>query len=515
MRLLNTTTLKLCFFLQNVPPYVILSHTWGDDEVTFDDIEKPHAKEMAGYDKIIRCCQQAVLDGFEWAWIDTCSIDKRSSSELSEAINSMYQWYWQAEICYAYLADVEGVNPNDNTSHPMAGARWFKRGWTLQELLAPRVVEFYNQDWEFIGTKCMLADFIQQETGIEQKYLLDRRLVKEASVATKFSWVSWRNTTRVEDMAYCLLGLVDINMAMLYGEGPKAFYRLQLELLKKTNEHTIFAWRASTKDSHRMTGLLCPWPSFFRKSAQILARREGNDAEHEMTNRGLRMRLPCLYVGNDEYLAILNCQDGDPNDDSRPGIWLKRTGNEQFQRMEFSQMPSVHVDSVEMAQMENMYIVADGPNGEPKEPTEYQIQVRGTDTGNSHYRLVCMERASIVKSLPGPMIETGCEPLELGHVEFGGLLFHGSMQDLLVIVGQADLGIWVRVVGKFAMSRSEMQASLLYTARNIERMDDKQELVGDHLSMSLKGNTTVSVSAKRRRRASGLWWDLKVEVNDT
>jgi hypothetical protein len=146
MRLLSTETLILHSFFQKIPPYVILSHTWGDDEVTFEDIDQDHAKGMQGYRKIAKCCEQAVRDGYEWAWIDTCCIDKRSSSELSEAINSMYKWYWDSEICYALLSDV-GLDHFDGDDDWLEHSRWFSRGWCLQELLAPAVVEFYNAEW--------------------------------------------------------------------------------------------------------------------------------------------------------------------------------------------------------------------------------------------------------------------------------------------------------------------------------------------------------------------------------
>jgi hypothetical protein len=133
----------------------------------------------------------------------------------------MYTWYWYAEVCYAY--------PSDVPAEPLVKSRWFKRGWTLQELLAPAIVEFYSREWKRIGTKSSLADDIRRATGIQKKFFLDRRNIKPASVGTKFSWAAQRTTTRPEDTAYSLLGIVDVNMPMLYGEGSRAFYRLQLE----------------------------------------------------------------------------------------------------------------------------------------------------------------------------------------------------------------------------------------------------------------------------------------------
>ncbi|PVH90399.1 HET-domain-containing protein [Periconia macrospinosa] len=276
-----------------IPPYVILSHTWGKGEVTFDDIDKPYAREMAGYYKIERCCQQAALDGFEWVWVDTCCIDKRSSSELQEAINSMYHWYWYAEICYAYLEDVSA------DSQGLLKCRWFTRGWTLQEILAPLVVEFFDRDWRRIGTKSSLIEAITSRTRIDKRYLLDRETIKDACIAAKFSWASQRETTRPEDIAYCLLGLVDVNMPMLYGEGTKAFYRLQLELLKKSNEHSIFAWE---DPFHHLPGMLAPSPEYFSEAGQYTMSEAYSASTHEMTNKGLRITLG--FIGNGKEKAI-------------------------------------------------------------------------------------------------------------------------------------------------------------------------------------------------------------------
>ena len=154
MRLLHTSTLKLEEFIgSNIPPYAILSHTWGIEEVSFQDMQGSGAMEKVGYEKISRCCEKAATGGFEYAWVDTCCIDKSSSSELSEAINSMYRWYRNAEVCYVSLSDV----PHDYESLDLfKRSRWFTRGWTLQELIAPSMVIFFDSDWEEIGTKSSL-----------------------------------------------------------------------------------------------------------------------------------------------------------------------------------------------------------------------------------------------------------------------------------------------------------------------------------------------------------------------
>lgn len=363
MRLLNTTTLVLHYFCDDVPLYVILSHVWGKGEVTFDDIGKPYAKDMVGYKKIVKCCEQAVRDGFEWVWIDTCCIDKKSSAELSEAINSMYRWYWQAEICYAYLQDVpELENPTEQNS-VFQKSRWFQRGWTLQELLAPDMVEFYGQSWGCIGTKLSLLDTVQAATNIEKWYLVNRDTIKTASIAIKFSWASLRQTTRAEDMAYCLLGLVDINMPMLYGEGQRAFFRLQLEIMKQTNEHTIFAWGLWDDEvelDYLPLGALAPSPYFFKSSACVSSRNQKRPRSlaYEMTNKGLRIELPCIQKSSEGILVVLNCQH---QDGSFVGIWLESLENQLYQRLAGYTLVKVDAHALSNAEQQTMYLVAENP----------------------------------------------------------------------------------------------------------------------------------------------------------
>lgn len=357
MWLLNTTSLKLRAFVEHIPDYVILSHTWDQEEVTFDDIHKPHAPRMAGYAKLKGCCELAVRDGFEWAWIDTCCIDKRSSAELSEAINSMYRWYWQAAICYAFLADVSPVR-NDHWQWELRASRWFKRGWTLQELLAPDVVEFYSSSWSLLGTKSGLLHHIKEATKIEAKFIVNREAIKRASVATKLSWASLRQTTRAEDGAYCLLGLVGVNMPMLYGEGNRAFYRLQLEIIRQTHDQSILAWQPEVGEWHT-NAVLAPSPTYFRSSARFqpsVVPKSAIGSAYEMTNNGLRIDLPCIKMGQDRLIAILDCEQ----DLGAPlGLWLEPVGRGRYQRLSGSKLSTLSEDEREDAEILQMYLVVE------------------------------------------------------------------------------------------------------------------------------------------------------------
>ncbi|RDW66959.1 hypothetical protein BP5796_09708 [Coleophoma crateriformis] len=253
MWLLNTTTIQIQEFRDDqIPPYAILSHTWSDAEVSFQEI-RGRAKYIAhrhGYRKILKCCKRAAEDSLYYVWIDTCCIDKTNSVELSEAINSMYNWYERAHLCYVYLDDMkvpqtawQGL-PHDSVMM-LSNCRWFKRGWTLQELLASQNILFFNRKWQVIGTKKSLLEVIVDGTGIPASALGPRPFSTERhkfSIAQKMSWAAYRETSRVEDKAYCLLGIFGVSIPLIYGEGENAFFRLQLEIMRHSTDQSLFAW---------------------------------------------------------------------------------------------------------------------------------------------------------------------------------------------------------------------------------------------------------------------------------
>jgi len=258
-----------------VKEYAILSHRWMEqEEVDYREMvklakmaveERDEIRHRDGYRKILQSCEQAQKDGYEWLWVDTCCIDKRSSAELSEAINSMYRWYENAKVCYAYLHDVPGSSFPTATDWERYAKfegwpQWFSRGWTLQELIAPSNVQFFNKSWQGIGDKGTLAPTLRKITGIPERILTDGLHGNRSCVAQIMSWAAHRKTTRVEDRAYSLMGLLDVNMPMLYGEGKKAFHRLQLEIIRASNDQSIFAW-LSTMD--QPGSILADDPSFF------------------------------------------------------------------------------------------------------------------------------------------------------------------------------------------------------------------------------------------------------------
>lgn len=308
MRLLKCTEKTVVEFVgDSIPRYAILSHTWEDkdDEVVFSDLENGseyHSKKC--WPKVESSCEQALRDGLEYIWIDTICIDKSSSAELSEAINSMFKWYRNAAICYAYLSDVPQVG--------LEHSRWFSRGWTLQEMIAPREIRFYDANWVALGTKFDLLQELCDISGVDTTALRGGNL-RFFSVARKMSWASRRQTTREEDIAYCLLGIFDISMPLLYGEGSKAFIRLQEQIIKEYDDESLFAWRSASPG--HTSGILAPSPEVFSTSANIVpcltpAAMQSMSGPITITSRGIRMEVPVerLEEGTVVYLVRLNCK---------------------------------------------------------------------------------------------------------------------------------------------------------------------------------------------------------------
>jgi hypothetical protein len=257
MRLINTKSIEVERFTGKVPPYAILSHRWEEEEVTLEDMNAGgNARGMKGSRKLRLSCAIAARQGLEYIWIDTCCIDKTSSAELSENINSMFRYYTEAKVCYTYLSDVASVKISD-TPKP--------------EDLDFCQSAFYNKEWDYLGTKADLKDAIRSRTKVPEKILLGGDLTDQP-VSRKMSWVSSRQTTVPEDIAYCLLGLFDVNIPLLYVEGQeKAFLRLQEAILNSSDDNSIFLWSSTADEAHETPfwGLLAKSPAYFARSPDI------------------------------------------------------------------------------------------------------------------------------------------------------------------------------------------------------------------------------------------------------
>jgi len=329
MRLIHTFSLEIEHFAGDKrPKYAILSHMWGEEEASFQgwNARSAAALKQKGYQKIVSACELAREDGYTYIWVDTNCIDKSSSSELTEAINSMFEWYTLADICYAYLSDVDTYKPLTGT-RDVRRSRWFRRGWTLQELLAPRRVNFYAADWSPLGTRTKLARHISAATGIDLKHLHAderreeatssrtnnewighrHRSLYKASVAERMGWLARRETTRIEDMAYCALGIFGINMPLIYGEGPRAFFRLQEEILRVSADQSLFCWSwGDSRDSRPGRGILSPRPQAFLEAGRYVPRRtKTRPRPYAMTNAGLSISFPLIHCWS-SYIGVLD-----------------------------------------------------------------------------------------------------------------------------------------------------------------------------------------------------------------
>ncbi|KAK0716654.1 hypothetical protein B0T21DRAFT_65136 [Apiosordaria backusii] len=289
MRLINVRTKRLEKFYPEPPePYAILSHTWGreEEELSFQGMQALDSCDVSRRAKLNRSCEQASKDGINYIWIDTCCIDKSSTVELSEAINSMFRWYQNSKICYAYLSDVKTGQP-----HEICQSRWFTRGWTLQELLAPRKVTFFDSAWAQLGTKSSLSVTIEEATGLPHHILTGFASLRECSVAQRMSWASRRMTTRPEDMAYCLVGIFDVDITPSYGIGlERAFGRLQEAIMKQIPDDSILAWSLGSMEDQQEQlktalpavsgGILATSPADFKYCGDIVRRPSSGIETH-------------------------------------------------------------------------------------------------------------------------------------------------------------------------------------------------------------------------------------------
>ncbi|KAK0711905.1 hypothetical protein B0H67DRAFT_586544 [Lasiosphaeris hirsuta] len=348
MRLINLKTLKLDEFQgHDVPEYAILSHMWTDEEISYqdyvwmdefrDDVADGLVDEMprktrkklqaryaaltrkAGYIKIqrfIECCRtgqdherkQGKPPTFSHAWVDTCCINRESSAEVAEAVTAAWAYYADTAACIAFLGDVGG---SEMPNAEFYRSRWFTRGWTLAELLAPHDVALVNRDWDEITARSLSARVIAKATGIDPEYLAkthDRAPPRQAPVATKMMWASTRKTTRLEDEAYSLLGLFDVSMPVLYGEGAHAFERLQEEILRTSPDQSLLAWGyGAMLDARQGVGLLAASPGDFEYCDAVKPLRVPrnlrllfDDVPFRLTNAGLEITtvLFKLFLGS-------------------------------------------------------------------------------------------------------------------------------------------------------------------------------------------------------------------------
>jgi hypothetical protein len=418
MRLINTSSLDYEEFESAVaPPYAILSHTWSSVELSFQDVQNDRkaGKELE-YSKLIEGCRAAAKHGYSYLWIDTCCIDKTNSVELSEAINSMFRWYQQAGICLAYLFDVPPGSEVLNKESQFAKSRWFTRGWTLQELLAPSEVEFLASDWTKITSRTDSSSVLADITGISTDFLSGNDL-ENASIAMRMSWASRRTTTKAEDIAYCLMGIFDIQMPLLYGEGEGgAFRRLQQEIIKDSDDQSIFAWTADDTEiplpkttERRVFSVLARSPAAFEHSHDVIQADSpifeylprylaGIRAPTVFNNKGLHLSLPIVPANSkirNDALAVLACSRVGKEEEERLAIQLRdvSTNGGRYIRIEQHQLPTISRDEIlESAAYRNI-TVARGKHNDFVQPLE-NVADRAVAVTTREYRFTRNPRIS-------------------------------------------------------------------------------------------------------------------------
>ena len=304
MRLISTSTLKLEDFKEKVLKYAILSHVWSTEEIIFSDFESQvDLSTKKGWRKLKSFCELACDLKYEYAWVDTCCIDKRSSADIDKSINSMYAWYEKADFCIAYLKDVVGTD-----TESLRRSIWFKRGWTLQELIAPETMAFYDTNWNFLGYKRDMLSLLCDITGIPEAVLNHDIPPRACSVAQRMSWAAGRETTEPEDRAYSLKGLFDVSLQVHYGNGAaSAFLDLQQAIIRESSDESIFAWQTPTSDSVEWNspfGMLAPTPDCFAGCGDLVPTKDNSPISYQ--NGILSMTIKARPYALETYLALLN-----------------------------------------------------------------------------------------------------------------------------------------------------------------------------------------------------------------
>jgi hypothetical protein len=301
--------------------YATLSHRWLPDkqeplhhQILKEQMEVPD-DHKPGWEKLQRFCRTAKdVHNCEFAWSDTCCIDKTSSSELEESIRSMFRWYRNSHVCIALLsetADLAALQLQEKgESGEKAVDAWFERGWTLQELLAPSQIKFYGANWKPLiqgstndrdnRDSQVIMEKISTLTDIDMDDLksftpgIDR-------VPEKMLWASRRRTTRIEDIAYCLIGIFDISIMIAYGEGKRAFFRLMEEIIKRYGKWDVFLWsgrcsryNAALPDTPHSYAAGCI--KTLRNAVEQAPSYEIGDRRFVLTNHGLEIRVLLLAV---------------------------------------------------------------------------------------------------------------------------------------------------------------------------------------------------------------------------
>ncbi|KAI6007493.1 hypothetical protein EDC04DRAFT_2611339 [Pisolithus marmoratus] len=384
MYLLNVATQQL-EDIHELRPYAILSHALQAGEtVYFHQVGTESVRMQPGYEKVETCCEPARQGGLKYIWTDTCCANANNSAAYTETTTLAYTWYQQAHVCYTYLDDVDGSEDSREKHSTFKRSRWFRLTWTLGELSAPKHVllreRLDNDRNEGRPFECIHRDALEYPERVPC-----------FSIATRMSWARGRTSTKHEDRVYALMGLFGVNLPILYGEGEtRTFLKLQNEILKTTDDQSIFAWHsaggASTSSEYHSSGLLAdtskcfadcgniqqiPYDQWSRYCAEhfcsknaaypqldILPSCRGVQATLPVRQRGLGggldallacARGPAVWNGS-EYVADLN--KADP-------IYIRlRKSHHGYERVDKDHLESVRINDFQKFSLRGIHICA-------------------------------------------------------------------------------------------------------------------------------------------------------------
>lgn len=321
MLLLDTTNLQLCEFRGNPPPYATFSATWNGEDVWHEDLQNPQvATQKPGLHTLQRACTECQSRELKWLWTDAVCIDRRSSAAISESLNSLAAIYRASTLCIVYLHDVllaEGCSLDIDRS--ISGCKWIKTAWMLPHLIFPRVLDFYDQKWKRICSKSESVPALSRITSVDQAVLEDSDSLEDFPHSTKMMWASRLTADRIEDVAYSLLGIFNVNMPVIYGEGMKSFLRLQEEILKDTHDYSLLAWQPHGLQRYR--GALAHSPmdythlssenAFTALQGELQLQSDGIHIQGEFAiRRGNELLLPLCSPGERKTWIVLSTWDG-------------------------------------------------------------------------------------------------------------------------------------------------------------------------------------------------------------
>lgn len=522
------------FSTHELPSFAVLAHSVGDVEVTYSDAvgDAAAARAKANYEKLAFAARQALADGYEYLFIHSCCVDRRSSAELDEAANSALQWYRKAGTVYAYLPDCPADARATDPASPFAASRWFRDPWMLLPLVASRNLTFYAAQWTKLGTKADLASDISAVTGVGLSFIRGTRPIETASVAQRMSWAARRSTARVEDVAYALMGLFSVHMPLLYGEGERAFLRLQEEIIRHSNDYSLFAWLDESAHPDQHYGLLARTPLWFEKCGHIVPYAHSQSwAPYKMTNRGVKIDsiVQCrpVGVGGRQHALALDCPAND-EDNTYLAVFLQKCSNNEYVRVRANELDRISRSewALERGNATKIYVRQDVDRIAPSEggvypfhairfrqgpdPAAHQLvgMVRSTGFPDQYKHYKSAFDAKLQKLSYLPQARLSKEP---GRLSVGLAFANADGQRLAVLLGSSAEGMGL-ACDALEITRAERSAKALGAGlpsfAELEESFSPKEL-GQDIELTY---FRVKVTADRKCTAEQKLYDINVDI---